>query len=191
MEHIFASRHRFATLPVVLLAVAAVGCGFGPDAGSSSAASIDRGHYLVTVTGCGDCHTPMKLGRNGPEPDLSRALSGHPEDFMVGPPPTLGQGGWLWAGTSSNTAFAGPWGVSFAANLTADAETGLGMWTEEMFIDAIRQGKTFGGGRPIMPPMPWPAYQHLTDEDLKAIFAFLKSLPPIVNHVPAYQPPAG
>ncbi len=151
---------------------------------------VERGRYLVEIAACNDCHTPMKLGANGPEPDLSRALSGHPADFKVGAPPELGSGGWLWAGTASNTAFAGPWGISFAANLTPDTETGLGVWTEEMFIKAIREGKSFGGGRSLMPPMPWPAYSHLTDDDLKSVFAYLQSLQPITNKVPAYRPPA-
>ncbi len=156
-----------------------------------AAAAVERGRYLVQVGACNDCHTPLKLGLNGPEPDMSRALSGHPEEFEVGPPPALGDGGWLWAGTSSNTAFAGPWGVSYAANLTPDSETGMGMWTEDMFIKAIREGKMMGGGRQIMPPMPWPAYRNMTDDDLKSIFAYLRSLQPIVNHVPEYQAPPG
>ncbi len=173
-------------------AVATIGCQrtSGATTGGAEARSIERGRYLVTVMGCGDCHTPLKLGANGPEPDLTRDLSGHPEEFTLGPPPTLGPGGWLWAGASSNTAFAGPWGVTYAPNLTPDEETGIGVWTEEMFIDAIRQGKMFGSGRPINPPMPWPAYGHASDDDLGAMFAYLKSLPPIKNHVPDWQPPA-
>ena len=151
---------------------------------------VERGRYLVEIAACNDCHTPMILGENGPEPDLSRALSGHPADFQVGAPPALGEGGWLWAGAGTNTAFTGPWGTSFAANLTPDDETGLGVWTEDMFIKAIREGKAFGGGRQIMPPMPWPAYSHMTDDDLKAVFAYLKSLKPISNKVPDYRPPA-
>ena len=175
-----------------LLLAASAACGRSSSAGAHTAESaVERGRYLVEVAGCHDCHTPMKLGANGPEPDLSHALSGHPEGFTVGPPPALGDGGWLWAGAATNTAFAGPWGISYAANLTPDSETGLGVWTEEMFVKAIREGKSFGGGRPIAPPMPWPAYSKLTDEDLKAIFAYLQSQRPISNHVPAYQPPAG
>lgn len=105
------------------------------------------------------------------------------------PPPSFGDGPWMWAGATTNTAFAGPWGISYAINLTSDEETGLGIWTEDMFISAIRSGKQFGKGRPIMPPMPWQAYSHMTDDDLKAMFAYLKTVPPIANHVPDWQPP--
>lgn len=178
---------------ILLVALTHSGCGRPSSATQSRSASalVERGRYLVSVGACHDCHTPMKLGLNGPEPDMSRAFSGHPEDFAVGPPPALGEGGWLWAGTATNTAFAGPWGISFAANLTPDVETGMGLWTEDMFIKAIREGKAFGGGRQIMPPMPWPAYGNLTDDDLKAMFAYLQSLQAIVNHVPEYVPPPG
>ena len=85
------------------------------------------------------------------------------------------------------TAFAGPWGIFFTPNLTPD-KTGLGDWIEEMFVKAIKTGKHLGVGRPIMPPMPWPAYPQMTEADLKAIFAFLKTIPPIVNRVPEYMP---
>ena len=87
------------------------------------------------------------------------------------------------------TAWSGPWGVSYTANLTPDQETGIGAWSEENFIQALRTGKHLGGGRDILPPMPWPAYQNLSDEDLKSIFAYLKSIPPIRNQVPDPVPP--
>jgi hypothetical protein len=87
------------------------------------------------------------------------------------------------------TAWAGPWGTSFAANLTPDIETGLGSWTEAMFVKAIRSGKHMGEGRPILPPMPWQVYKNLTDEDLKSIFAYLQSLPAVENAVPEPVPP--
>jgi hypothetical protein len=86
------------------------------------------------------------------------------------------------------TAWAGPWGISFTANLTPDS-TGLGNWTPEMFIAAIRTGKHAGVGRPILPPMPWPQYRNFTDEDLRAIFAYLHSLKPVHNVVPQPVPP--
>jgi hypothetical protein len=100
------------------------------------------------------------------------------------PPPKLPDGPWLWIGASTNTAFAGPWGVSYAANLTPDEGTGLGIWTEEMFVKAIRTGRHFGTARPILPPMPWQVYRNLVDTDLKAVFAYLRTLPPIKNLVP-------
>jgi len=152
-------------------------------------ARIERGRYLVEVSGCNDCHTPLKMGANGPEPDRERFLSGHPEGMVMEPAPVLGEGPWMWAGAATNTAFAGPWGITYAANLTPDEATGLGIWTEEMFINALRKGKKFGGGRMLNPPMPWPAYSHLTDEDAKAIFAFLASIKPIENRVPDWKPP--
>lgn len=150
---------------------------------------VERGKYLVTVGGCDDCHTPFKMGPNGPEKDMSRRLSGHRASEKV-TPPSLGQV-WNVAISASGTAFAGPWGVAFAANLTPDDETGIGVWDEQMFINTIRSGKHWGQGRPIAPIMPWHNYAQMSDEDLKAVFAFLKSLPPIKNEVPELIPPAG
>jgi cytochrome c553 len=146
---------------------------------------IARGEYLVRFGSCHDCHTPHKPGPNGVEPDMTRALSGHPSNLVMPPAPTLPPGPWVWIGAGTNTAFAGPWGVSFTANLTPDQETGLGKWTEEMFITALRTGRHEGKGRPILPPMPYPYVSSLTDEDLKAVFAYLQSLPPVHNRVPA------
>jgi mono/diheme cytochrome c family protein len=156
----------------------------------SADTAVARGEYLVTVLGCGDCHTPLKLGPNGPEPDTGRALSGHPSDFVLTSAPDLGTSGWVWAGAATNTAFAGPWGISYAPNLTPDTATGIGTWTEENFIRAIRDGKKGGAGREILPPMPIPAYSHLTDDDLQAMFAYLRTLEPINNQVPDWRPPA-
>ena len=154
---------------------------------------IARGKYLVGIGGCTDCHTPFKLGPNGPEPDQSRFLSGHPESLKMGPPPKLGEGAWMWAGAATNTAFAGPWGISYARNLTPDRLTGTGIWTEEIFIKTIRTGRHWGVSRPILPPMPWQNYATATDEDLKAIFAYLQSIKPVRNEVPdpVIAPPPG
>jgi mono/diheme cytochrome c family protein len=145
---------------------------------------IARGEYLVRIGGCNDCHTPYKMGPNGPEPDMSRMLSGHPENFEMGPAPKLGKGPWVWAGAATNTAFAGPWGVSYARNLTPERLTGIGIWNEEIFIKTIRTGRHWGVSRPILPPMPWQNYAGATDEDLKAIFAYLRSVKPVKNQVP-------
>ena len=151
---------------------------------------VQRGEYLVKIMGCNDCHTPWKMGPNGPEPDMTRFLSGHPE--QIGPLPAVEPGKpFLWAGFGTNTAFTGPWGVSYAFNLTPEQNTGLGIWTEEMFVKTIRTGRHMGTSRPINPPMPWPAYRNATDEDLKAIYAYLRTIKPIVNHVPTYEPPEG
>ena len=157
---------------------------------NGNAAQVDRGRYLVSVMGCNDCHTPLKMGANGPEPDMSRFLSGHPENVKTTMPPPP-EGIWLWHGAATNTSFAGPWGVSYAANLTPDRNTGLAIWTEDMFISAIRTGRHMGTSRPIAPPMPWPAFRNATDEDLKAILAYLRTIPPVVNHVPDYEAPVG
>ena len=173
-----------------LAVLASVGCTDAKVSASTPAKSdvARRGEYLVSIVGCSDCHTPMKMGPNGPEPDLTRFLSGHPE--QVGPlPAATPQGPWLWAGAATNTAFAGPWGVSYAANLTPDRNTGLGIWDEEMFVKAIRTGRHMGTSRPILPPMPWPAFRNASDDDLKAIYAYLRSVQPVVNHVPDVQPP--
>jgi mono/diheme cytochrome c family protein len=171
--------------------------GFSQDSAKTSAApasnQVKRGEYLVTVGVCHDCHTPKNYKGNLPEPDLTRALSGHPADAPVPSIPTgMGTpGNWMLAGNEHFTAWAGPWGVSFASNLTPDEETGIGTWTEDMFIKAIRTGKHMGEGRDILPPMPWPYFAKATDDDLKAIFAYLRSLKPVKNAVPDPVPPAG
>lgn len=152
-----------------------------PQAGG--AAAITRGKYIVTAGGCHDCHTPWKMGANGPEPDITLALSGHPATLAVLPAPILAAP-WGMAATATNTAWSGPWGVSYTANLTPDPETGLGQWTEQQFIDTIRTGRHQGRGREILPPMPWPAFKNYNDADLKAIFAYLRSIPAIKNKVP-------
>jgi mono/diheme cytochrome c family protein len=151
---------------------------------AAPAEQIARGKYLVTIGHCNDCHTPFKIGPRGPEPDMARALTGHPAEAALPPPPAM-SGAWNWAGAATGTAFAGPWGVSFPANLTPDEETGLGKWTERMFIDTMRTGRHQGKGRPIMPPMPYQNVGAMTDDDIKALFAYLQSLPPVRNEVPA------
>jgi len=150
---------------------------------------VSRGAYLMAASGCADCHTPMKMGPKGPEPDLSRQFSGHPEQLKLSPPPKA-DASWIWFGSATNTAYAGPWGISYAANLTSDQETGLGSWKESEFVQALKTGKHAGVGRPIMPPMPWQALSHLTEDDLRAMFRYLQTVPPVRNRVPDYQPPA-
>ena len=151
---------------------------------------VERGQYLVKTSGCHDCHTPFKLGPNGPEPDMSRMLAGHPEAMQMPPVPTLPPGPWLMVSAATNTAHAGPWGVSFTANLTPDAETGLGKWTVKDFKDTIRTGRHMGRGRPVLPPMPVPVYNNMTDRDLEAVFAYLRTVPAVKNKVPEPRPPA-
>jgi hypothetical protein len=149
------------------------------------AALVARGAYLVSTMGCHDCHTPWKMGPNGPEPDMSRALTGHPSDLVMPPAPALPPGPWVWMGAATNTAFAGPWGVSFTANLTPDKETGLGDWTYEMFIQTMKTRRHQGKGRPVLPPMPTQIIAAAEDRETRAIFAYLQSLPPVRNRVPA------
>ncbi len=172
--------------PAFVIVTAGVGLlvASAPKAGAKSPAEtkVQRGEYLVKFGDCATCHTPLKFGPNGPAPDLTRFLSGHPEETKL-PPPDLKPGPWF-AATAGMTAWAGPWGISYAANITPDPNTGIGIWTEEMFVTAMRTGKHMGAGRPILPPMPWQSIGTLNDDDLKAIFAYLKTVPPIVNHVP-------
>jgi len=149
---------------------------------------INRGKYLVTLGLCNDCHTPWKMGAAGPEPDMTRMLSGHPEKMDLPAPPALA-GPWVMTAAATNTAWSGPWGISFTANLTPDPETGLGKWTLRNFRDTIRTGRHMGRGRPILPPMPIPMYKHFTDEDLDAIYSYLRAIPPVRNRVPEPLPP--
>ena len=147
---------------------------------------IKKGEYLVNIMGCGDCHSPKIMGKFGPEPDGERLLSGHPSNLPFPKVDTADLKSFVLFNPIT-TAAAGPWGVSFAANLTSD-ESGIGNWTEEQFFTAIRKGKSKGleNGRPILPPMPWATLAaNVKDEDLKAIFAYLKSTKPVHNVVPA------
>lgn len=156
----------------------------------SAADKVERGRYLVTTSGCGDCHTPLKMGDHGPEPDITRALSGHPEGLELPAPPALPPGPWMATVAATMTAWSGPWGVSFTANLTPDPETGLGKWTAKTFIDTIRNGRHMGAGRPLLPPMPSAGIAKYTDEDLESIFAYLQTLPAVRNRVPRPIPPS-
>jgi cytochrome c553 len=158
----------------------------GTVASGADKASVERGAYLVNLGGCDDCHSPKMMTPEGPVPDPSRLLSGQPADEKLAPVPDGIFGPDKWGALTNNhlAAWAGPWGISFASNLTPDKETGTGAWTEEMFIRTIRTGKFMGAGRPILPPMPWQNFAKLTDNDLKSIFAYLHSLKPIKNKVP-------
>lgn len=153
---------------------------------------VERGRYLVTVGGCNDCHSPKIMTPEGPIVDETRILSGSPADMKLPAIDTseISPGKW-YLGASDLTAWVGPWGISYSANLTPDSATGSGAWTEELFIKMLRTGKFMGAdaGRPIMPPMPWQEFAKMTDEDLKSIFAYLRSIPAISNNVHAYVPP--
>ncbi|MBI5470950.1 MAG: diheme cytochrome c-553 [Ignavibacteriae bacterium] len=153
---------------------------------------VERGKYLVTIALCNDCHSPKKFGPNGPEVDESKLLSGAPSHTPLpeSPAGVLGPDKWGVVASNDLTTWFGPWGISFAKNLTPDVETGIGSWTEDMFIRAIRTGKDMGEGRQILPPMPWQLIGKATDADLKAMFAYLKSLPSIKNAVHEPIPPS-
>jgi len=175
-----------AAVPVTLLVIG----GTTPKPSTKVTPFVKRGEYLVALAGCTDCHTPKKMTERGAEDDLSRFLSGHPEDAKLPAPPSLLPGPWF-ATTAGLTAWSGPWGISSAANLTPDVNTGLGIWTEEMFVKAMRTGKHYGASRDILPPMPWQNLSKLTDDDLRAVFAYLRSIPPVRNRVPDPVPPGG
>ena len=119
---------------------------------SADEAQVERGHYLVIVAGCSDCHTPGALLGS---PDMKRYLGG------------------------SDVGFAIPGaGIFVGQNLTPDNETGIRSWSSDQIVTAIRTGKT-PDGRNLSPVMPWPALSRLTDEDAQAIAAFLKSIPAV------------
>lgn len=158
--------------------------------GMTQADSVARGKYLVETIGCTDCHTPKRMGERGPEEVPEMFLAGHPAD--AGLPPVSKEAmenGWILF-SPNFTATAGPWGISFAANLTPD-ETGMGNWTKEQFVTAIREGKLKGqkSGRDLLPPMPWFNFAKLNDEDLESMFKYLQSITPVKNAVPASIPP--
>ncbi|WP_353721175.1 hypothetical protein [Dyadobacter sp. 676] len=123
---------------------------------------------------------------------MDRFLSGYNSTQPLGTfdKSILKTGEWV-VFNGQSTAFAGPWGVSFAANLTPD-ETGIGTWTFEQFDTAMRKGKFKGleNSRPLLPPMPWFNYLNMADSDMRAIFAYLKSIKPVSNVVPSHIPPA-
>ncbi len=175
-------------IPLILLLGAAAHTAQAADAAPRD--RIERGRYLVNTSGCMDCHTAMKMGANGPERDMARHLAGHPQELVIAAPAAMPPGPWVAAVAVSATAVSGPWGVSFAANLTPDAETGLGRWSENDFVQTIRTGRHLGRGRPVLPPMPIEVYRHMNDDDLKAVFAYLQSLPPVSNRVPEPIAPA-
>lgn len=180
----FFNTGRWLLLSVI--AIYAVGCSRQETAQQSAA---ERGKYLVTLGGCHDCHTPKTFGPDGaPVLDETRLLSGHPSDLPAPSwsPQDLKEKGVAAASNATFTAWAGPWGVSFAANLTPDKETGIAEWTEQLFIQMARTGKHQGqpNSRDILPPMPWFNLKDASDADLKAIWAYLRSIPPVKNEVP-------
>ena len=151
---------------------------------------ITHGKYLVTTGGCDDCHTPKIYTPTGPVPDTTRRFSGFQAGTKLPALDTKFVMPGNWVVTESNfSGWVGPWGISFASNLTPDNETGIGTLSEEMFIKTLREGKLMGVGRPLLPPMPWPNIAQMTDQDLKAMYAYLRTVKPIRNLVPQPVPP--
>lgn len=152
---------------------------------ASKEETIKQGEHLVKIMGCNDCHSPKQMGANGPEIIADKMLSGYPSDRPI----VKFDSKLIKEGFASFypdlTAAAGPWGISFAANLTPD-DTGIGNWTEEQFKKAITEGKLKGldVSRPLLPPMPWTNYSALTNDEVHAIFTYLKSIKPVNNIVP-------
>jgi hypothetical protein len=173
------SPHRTSAALVVTVSLGLIACS------GREHDSVERGAYLATIGGCHDCHTPKVFSATGPELDQSRLLAGHPaSDVLPGLPlHTIGASQWGAVTNVHLTAWAGPWGVSYAANLTPDA-TGLRDWTVEQFIATMRSGKHAADGRALLPPMPWNNYAQMSKSDLRALFAYLRSLPPVANAVP-------
>lgn len=179
---------RSLSLAAAVLFLAGAALATGTNAPAADA-KVARGKLLVGIGGCADCHTPTKMTKDGPEKDATMTLAGHPAGMPLPPAPALPPGPWVATVAGSMTAWNGPWGTTFTANLTPDEETGLGKWTEQNFIDTMRNGRHLGQGRQILPPMPVTSLQALGDDDLRAIFAFLRTLPPVSNRVPAPLPP--
>lgn len=151
---------------------------------------IKRGAYLVSYGGCNECHTPKIYTDLGPVYDTTKLLSGHQTGLKIPKVDTslFGDGKW-YLGNSDQTAWIGPWGISFASNLTPDSTTGMGMWTDEIFIRAMRNGLHLGADRPLLPPMPFASLAGLSNDDLESIFAYLKSINAVKNNVPDPIPP--
>ncbi|MCM4167179.1 Cytochrome c-552 [Arenibacter antarcticus] len=154
-----------------------------------SNALVKRGEYLVNSIGCADCHSPKRMGPQGPEIIPELHLSGFPQNGQVPPINTsVLKNGWVLFASDLTTSI-GPWGQSFSANITSDP-SGIGNWSEENFMRAIREGKYKGleNSRNILPPMPWEVYKNLNDEDIKSLYYFLKTTTPVNNIVPAPKP---
>ncbi|MGA7720766.1 MAG: diheme cytochrome c-553 [Ignavibacteriaceae bacterium] len=146
---------------------------------------ISRGKYLTTIGGCNDCHSPKVMTQMGPVPDSTKLLSGYPARLRILPIDTslISPGKWILT-NDETTIWVGPWGISFSANITPDSTTGIGAWTLDNFISTMRTGKHLGTGRMLLPPMPWESIGSLNDEDLKALFIYLRTVSAINNRVP-------
>jgi mono/diheme cytochrome c family protein len=170
------------TMGMLMAVFAAGGASLGAETTPPRKAQVERGRYLVAIAACHDCHSPKVDAQM--TPDERRLLSGRPSTTF---PPM--QDSREIRASLDLTAWAGPWGNSYAANLTPDAETGIGgRYTEASFVTTIRTGRK-PEGETLSPPMPWTVYRNMTDDDLKAIYAYLMSLKPVRNAVRASPTP--
>jgi len=179
MKTQFSSLWGFGLVAIVLGVVLSVSQVVGQAPKGPGNTPVSRGKYLVDITGCHDCHTPKKDAQG--HIDETRLLMGRPSTTSV-PSTSAGE-----IHTALDlTAWTGPWGTTSASNLTPDPKTGLvsRKYTEASFIAMFRTGKKPLGG-PILPPMPWEMYTNMTDDDIKAIWAYLQTIKPINNVVPA------
>ena len=151
---------------------------------------IKMGKVLTEEFGCVDCHSPKLIIQDQIMIDEKKIFSGHPQNNILPdfPPELVGPGKWRGLYTSGMTAWGGPWGITYAANLTPDKETGIGNWSEENFMSVIKLGIHSSLTRKMLPPMPWSEVSRLGDDELSAIFVYLKSLKPIKNKVPESKP---
>ena len=181
----------YSAAVVMLAAFLLFGCSGKTATAEKNENPVERGAYLVNIGGCNDCHSPKIFTDQWPIPDTSRLLAGHTPDDTIGayPATIIAPGNWGGAYSWMMTAYAGPWGISFGANLTPAKIYGMWAWNDTLFIEAMHTGRHMGTGRAILPPMPWPSIGKATDDDLRAIFAYLQSLKPIDNMVPQPIPP--
>lgn len=151
---------------------------------------VERGKLITEIYGCVDCHSPkIKEGEfliNDPD----RLFSGHPGDNKLPQfsPDIIGPDKWRGLFTDGMTAWGGPWGISYSANLTPDKETGIGKLSENNFVNVLKLGIHSGMNRKLMQPMPWKEISELDDENLKAIYHYLKTVKPVKNKVPDSVP---
>lgn len=179
----------FAALTTTILVYSCKNPSAGGPVTISQDSLVKKGNYLVSTMGCDDCHTSKVMGPQGPQLDMANRFGGHLAAVKLGPIDTSQLSkGWVLFNMTQTAAF-GPWGISYAANISS-SEHGIGNWSLDQFKLALREGKYKGmkESRPLLPPMPWEGYKNLKDEDIEAIFAYLKSTKAVDNVVPAWVP---
>jgi len=156
----------------------------------SNAEIADKGKLITEIYGCVDCHTPKIKEGEFLVNDPDRLFSGHPGDNKLPqfPPEIIGPEKWRGLFTDSMTAWGGPWGISYSANLTPDKKTGIGKLSEKNFVSILNIGIHSNMNRKLMEPMPWKEISELKDDDLKAVYQYLKTVKPVKNKVPESVP---